>query len=123
LSQSFAQHSPQPPSSKTLAMPSTPPPTVHRRVFLRNGSLILASAAAASVTQTQAWGEDAAAQPQLRVGLMTDIHYADRQPAGSRYYRQSLSKLREAVAKFNEEKVPLAFELGDFIDAAPEVET
>lgn len=52
----------------------------------------------------------------LRFGLVTDLHYADREPAGSRFYRDSLDKLQEAVSLFNSEKVDFVIELGDFKD-------
>ena len=54
---------------------------------------------------------------------MTDVHYADRETAGTRCYRESIPKMREAVAAFKERKVALAMELGDFTDEAPEVAT
>lgn len=52
----------------------------------------------------------------LRFGLMTDLHYADRSKAGSRYYRESLSKAGGAIGLFNEQKVDFAIEMGDFKD-------
>lgn len=54
---------------------------------------------------------------------MTDLHYADKPPAGTRYYRETLDKLREAAAKFAEMKPAFVVELGDLIDAAETVET
>lgn len=52
----------------------------------------------------------------VRFGIVTDLHYADRPPAGTRYYRQSLSKLTECVSLMNEQKVDFLIELGDFKD-------
>jgi len=52
----------------------------------------------------------------LRFGVMTDLHYADRDRAGSRYYRDSLSKAGEGIAVFNEQKVDFVIETGDFKD-------
>jgi alkaline phosphatase len=52
----------------------------------------------------------------LKIGLITDVHYADAAPRGSRHYRESLGKMREAVARLNDEKVDVAIELGDLID-------
>jgi len=95
-----------------------------RRSFLKQGTLLLAGLSAGGVRASEAWAaEGSAASAKLRLGVMTDIHYADRDPAGSRYYRESLGKLREAVTRFNAEKVDVTIELGDFIDAAKEVET
>lgn len=52
------------------------------------------------------------------MGLLTDVHYADKPAAGTRYYRESLGKVRVAVDQFNDLKVDLAIELGDIVDAA-----
>jgi len=61
----------------------------------------------------------ATAAEAFSFGLVTDVHYADVPPKGSRHYRDSQAKLRQAVAAFNERKLPMMVELGDFIDAGP----
>ncbi|HUG17871.1 MAG TPA: metallophosphoesterase [Planctomycetaceae bacterium] len=61
-------------------------------------------------------------QTKLRVGLVTDLHYADKPPAGSRYYRETLDKLAEAGERFVKESPAFLVELGDFVDAADSVE-
>lgn len=96
--------------------------SLDRRAFLRHGSLILAGTGIASVTDPL-WAADNAAEPVLRVGLLTDCHYADRDAAGTRHYRESLGKVAEAVAHFNDVGADVAVELGDIIDAAPDVDT
>ncbi|WP_395143375.1 metallophosphoesterase family protein [Armatimonas sp.] len=53
----------------------------------------------------------------LTVGLVTDVHYADAFPRANRYYQESLTKLEEAACVLREEKVDIAVELGDLIDA------
>jgi predicted phosphodiesterase len=55
-------------------------------------------------------------QPLIRFGMLSDIHYADREAAAPRYYRQSLSKVKECVDLMNREKVDFLIELGDFKD-------
>ena len=55
-------------------------------------------------------------EPIIRFGLVTDSHYADREPGGTRYYRESLAKMQECVEVFNREKVDFAIHLGDFKD-------
>lgn len=55
-------------------------------------------------------------KPVLRFGMITDVHYADREPAGTRFYRQSLSKVKEAIDRMNAEKLDFVIELGDFKD-------
>ncbi|HNY76910.1 MAG: metallophosphoesterase [Sedimentisphaerales bacterium] len=52
----------------------------------------------------------------MRFGVVTDCHYADVDPAGTRFYRQSLDKLAECVDRMNTEKVDFLIELGDFKD-------
>jgi alkaline phosphatase len=91
-----------------------------RRAFLGQGSLLLLGATGAS---TSAWADEAAsAAPVLRIGLVTDLHYADRPPAGTRYYRETLAKFAEAAQRFSERKSDLVIGLGDLIDAADTLE-
>lgn len=65
---------------------------------------------------------DSGASPALRLGLLTDPHYADIPPKGKRHYRESLGKVRAAVERFNEAKADFVVELGDFIDEAATAE-
>jgi alkaline phosphatase len=60
---------------------------------------------------------------RLRIGLITDLHHADKPSAGTRHYRETISKLAEAAARFENGKVTFIVELGDLIDAADSVET
>lgn len=55
----------------------------------------------------------------VRFGILTDSHYADREPSGTRFYRQSLDKMAEAVKILNKEKIDFAIHLGDFKDEHP----
>jgi hypothetical protein len=55
-------------------------------------------------------------EPILKIGLVADPQYADKPLAGKRYYRESLWKLEEAVATFNEKQVDFVQNLGDIID-------
>ena len=52
----------------------------------------------------------------IRFGLVTDSHYADREPAGNRHYRESLGKMQECIEVMNKEKVDFLIHLGDFKD-------
>lgn len=52
----------------------------------------------------------------LRFGLLSDIHYAGREPLGTRYYSQSLDKMKECIELMNQQKVEFIIELGDFKD-------
>jgi predicted phosphodiesterase len=52
----------------------------------------------------------------VRFGIVTDSHYADVEPRGTRPYRESLAKMRECVGAMNRERVDFLIELGDFKD-------
>jgi len=56
----------------------------------------------------------------MTFGLVTDSHYAEREPAGTRYYRQSLEKMEEFIEVMNASNVDFIIHLGDFKDEAPE---
>ena len=86
-----------------------------RRAFLQHSTLCLAGFSSLRAA-------DLDAKPLLRVGLMTDLHYAEKAPTKTRYYREALAKLDEAVEHMNREKPALVVELGDFIDQADSVE-
>ena len=90
-----------------------PTPNLNRRAFLQGTTLML-------TCPGMVLGKS---QEVVRVGLVTDIHYADKNTGGSRHYRDSKLKLREAVSHFNKEKPAFVIELGDFIDRAKDVET
>lgn len=95
-----------------------------RRAFLEQGTLVLASA---SLVPATLFADDKQAtaparEPNLRIGLVTDLHYADKKPAGSRHYRETLGKLHEAARRFSDIEPHFLVELGDFIDAAAAVD-
>ena len=85
-----------------------------RRGFLQNGTLFLA--AAATVDASSLFADDN--KQRLRVGLITDLHHADKPSAGTRHYRETLGKLEEAAIQFEKDEVNFVVELGDLIDAA-----
>lgn len=89
-----------------------------RRAFLKDGTLVLGTAAfGSSMLRAEPPG------PTLRVGLVTDLHYADKPPAGTRFYRETLDKFDEAAGQWEKEKPAFLVELGDLIDAADSVAT
>jgi len=88
-----------------------------RRAFFDKGLLVLA---AASVIPERLFAGEVSSR--LRVGIVTDLHYADKPPAGTRHYRETLAKLAEAAAQFERDKPAFLIELGDLIDAADSVE-
>jgi alkaline phosphatase len=88
-----------------------------RRVLLKSGVLVLGAASTHSLASPS--GD---ALPPLRVGLVTDLHYADKSPVGSRHYRETLAKLDEAAIRFGQNPPAVLVELGDLIDAADSVD-
>ena len=89
---------------------------VGRRAWLHGASLLLLSGSVGRLRASES-------TVQMRVGLVTDMHYADKPHAGTRFYRETLSKLSEAAEKFKVSPIDTLVELGDFIDAAEDVET
>jgi len=96
---------------------------LHRRTFLVQGTLSIAGAANLSDDLFS----QSVDEPVLRIALLTDTHFADKAPQGTRYYRESLEKLAvitDELAKGELVKKPIDFavELGDFIDSGGDVE-
>ncbi len=97
-----------------------------RRAFLHGTSLVLMA------TGTGVLGcleQDPNAEtllseskPKMRIGMITDLHYADKDSVGTRHYRESLSKLAEARERFEKEKIDFVVEMGDLVDAAGSVD-
>jgi alkaline phosphatase len=79
---------------------------------------ILAGSACAAVTLFAGKALGVQAERPLKIGFITDAHYADADSRGSRHYRESIDKLREAVEVFRREGVDHIVECGDLIDAA-----
>ncbi len=90
---------------------------IPRRAFLQQSCLCLAGLGAGRLLAAEMEGS-----PRFRIGMVTDLHYADKEPTKTRFYREALSKLDEAVEYFNREKPKLVVELGDLIDQADSVE-
>lgn len=61
-------------------------------------------------------GPAAVADTTVTVGLIADVQYCDCEPKGTRYYRDSLTKLADAAAVLNGQGLDLTIQLGDIID-------
>lgn len=86
-----------------------------RRAFIQQGALCLAGVGTALSAKE-------ASAPVVRAGILTDLHYGDKESTKTRFYRETPRKLEEAVRKLNEEKPDFIVELGDLIDQAKTVE-
>lgn len=86
-----------------------------RRTFLK-----ASAAAGAALTLGCRAARSSGPRVALRIGLLTDTHYADRRPNGTRYYRESMDKVAECIDRLNLEKVDFAVHIGDFKDEDPE---
>lgn len=82
-----------------------------RRRFLATATLAAAGSSGLRPARVRAAG-----RPTLSFGLVADPQYADVDPAGTRFYRQSIGKLTEAVAHFNGCDLAFGVNLGDLID-------
>ena len=98
---------------------TTAPKVLTRRAVLYRTSLFVAGAAASAWPGcSQLSRGSGRSGGTLRIGLVTDVHYADKDTRGTRHYRDSLAKLSAAIDQFNTAKTDFVVELGDFIDAA-----
>lgn len=94
---------------------------IGRRAFLKNGTLFLSGGVASLSLTSPSTGAESRVSA-VRFGLVTDLHFADKPAAGSRYYRETPAKLAAAAKQFSGEKLNFVAELGDLIDAADSVE-
>ncbi|QDS95702.1 3',5'-cyclic adenosine monophosphate phosphodiesterase CpdA [Roseimaritima multifibrata] len=90
-----------------------------RRAFVKDGVLLLTAMSLGN----QALSAPLAKRESVKIGLITDLHYADKPPGGSRHYRDTPAKLAQAGIEFQKEKPNFVVELGDLIDAASSVKT
>ncbi len=84
-----------------------------RREILTRSGLAVAGLATGACTNTSL---QARASSILTFGMVTDLHYADADARGNRYYRQSTTKMDECVRFMNQQQVDFMIELGDFKD-------
>ena len=55
-------------------------------------------------------------QRPVRFGVVTDLHYSRREPYGTRYFPQTMDKLKEAMEVFNSSNLDFVIEMGDLKD-------
>src|SRR4051812_23300675 len=99
-------------------MPNTDNTRLGRRAFLKGGFLVLAAVGLDLRAAAPLLAEGGTAAAGVKFGLIPDLHYADKPPAGTRYYRETLDKLAEAARQFGKDEPRFVVELGDLVDAA-----
>jgi 3',5'-cyclic AMP phosphodiesterase CpdA len=65
----------------------------------------------------QTVGHAQEAHRKVRLGVIADPQYADKESKGSRFYRNSLLKLDTATSVINDQEVDFTVVLGDLVDA------
>ncbi len=90
---------------------------ISRRTFLRCGAGLAAGASLLPASCAPAPPDHKFdSRPSIRFGIVTDCHYADADPVGTRFYRESSARLSECANRMNAEKVAFLMELGDLKD-------
>jgi alkaline phosphatase len=97
-------------------VPNKRNPMSSRRAFLMGTTLVLTNRVRVS-------GSTFESESTTRFGMITDLHYADKAPSGTRHYRDTLAKLEKASDSIRKAKPDFMVELGDLIDAADSVDT
>lgn len=95
-----------------------------RREFLRMGGAAgLGVAGAHLLLGLPAVAASSKGSGSLSFGIVTDSHYADKDTAMNRYYRESIQKMEQCVTAFNKAGLSFVVEMGDFIDKAKDKKT
>lgn len=81
-----------------------------RRLFLKTatGGVILLATAPLLISCSN--------KKSVRFGIITDLHYSQRESYGTRYFSQTIDKLKAALDVFNQSNLDFLIELGDFKD-------
>lgn len=87
--------------------------SIKRREFLKVSSAMIAGL---SINPLFAFSRERNSSVRVKFGIVTDSHYADTDPRGKRYFRESITKFGECVDLMNHLKPDFLIELGDFKD-------
>jgi hypothetical protein len=86
---------------------------ISRRDFLKLSSFIISSLA---IDPRYTFSQQNYPGIRVKFGIVTDAHYADSDPRGNRYFRESVSKMEECIEVMNHMNLDFLVELGDFKD-------
>lgn len=84
----------------------------------RRSFLAVSAGLAASAELAEGSVAGSSSLQPVSFALITDIHYADKDTAGTRHYRDSLRKTRQFAEILAPRKSAFAVELGDIVDGA-----
>jgi len=79
-------------------------------------TLIFASIMSLELPENPKPGTEQSQKPLFSFGIIADVQYCNCDPVGSRFYRNSLSKLRLAVNSLSHDSAEFLVNLGDLID-------
>ena len=89
---------------------------ISRRHFLRNSSVLGLATLFPFYSCNSLYVKKGLRKSNVRFGVITDSHYADRSPKGTRYFRDSLSKLKHCISFMNTQELDFLIHLGDLKD-------
>ena len=76
---------------------------------------VRSAACSLAVAFNSAWAAEPPA-PLLKFAAVADVQYADKDPSGTRYYRNSLDKLAKCAEEIAHQQPAFIINLGDFTD-------
>jgi manganese-dependent ADP-ribose/CDP-alcohol diphosphatase len=79
-------------------------------------ALILASIMSVELSEPSKSGSEQSQKPIFSFGIITDVQYCNCEPEESRFYRNSVSKLRFALNTLRKDSAEFLINLGDLID-------
>jgi 3',5'-cyclic AMP phosphodiesterase CpdA len=79
-------------------------------------TLIIASVMSLEIPESVKSGAEQSQNPLFSFGIITDVQYCDCEPEATRFYRNSLLKLRVAVNSLRRDSAEFLVNLGDLIN-------
>jgi manganese-dependent ADP-ribose/CDP-alcohol diphosphatase len=79
-------------------------------------TFIFASVMSLEIPESLKSGTEQNQEPFFSFGIIADVQYCDCDPEGTRFYRNSIPKLRNAVNSLRQDSADFLVNLGDLID-------
>ncbi|MCB1078118.1 MAG: metallophosphoesterase [Verrucomicrobiae bacterium] len=90
--------------------------------MVHRGGLLLSGFSLSGTAPRTLFAADEGRRPRLKFGVVTDIHYADKEPTPTRFYRESLKKLSADLDFLEPHRPDFIVELGDLIDKSDDID-